>query len=219
MDKFKGKYRIPSARASWHDYSGGLYFVTVCTQGREHFFGEVVDCRRDVADNVSAACHVPVACRDVACRVSTLGASMQLTVIGQYLHECLSQITNHCPYAEIPVFTIMPNHFHAIVSIDADYVPVDCRDVACRVSTCRVSTMPTVPNKMRDVAEQQGLLSIVVGGLKSSVTRFAHRNDIRFAWQTRFHDHIIRNQHALNTIATYIENNPAHWKNDKFYVP
>ncbi len=37
------KYRIPSARATWWDYSqNGLYFVTICTQHRLHFFGEIV---------------------------------------------------------------------------------------------------------------------------------------------------------------------------------
>jgi REP element-mobilizing transposase RayT len=40
-DKFQNQYRIPSARAIWHDYNGGAYFVTICTKNREHFFGEI----------------------------------------------------------------------------------------------------------------------------------------------------------------------------------
>lgn len=31
-DKFQDQYRIPSARAIWHDYNGGTYFVTICTK-------------------------------------------------------------------------------------------------------------------------------------------------------------------------------------------
>ena len=42
-DKFQHKYRIESARASWHDYDGGSYFITICTKDREHYFGEIVD--------------------------------------------------------------------------------------------------------------------------------------------------------------------------------
>jgi REP element-mobilizing transposase RayT len=41
-DKFKNKYRIPSAR--WKDWDYGAsaaYFVTVCTANRERFFGEI----------------------------------------------------------------------------------------------------------------------------------------------------------------------------------
>ena len=40
---FRNKYRIPSARAVWHDYNGGAYFVTICTKDMAHFFGEIVD--------------------------------------------------------------------------------------------------------------------------------------------------------------------------------
>ncbi len=28
-------------RANWHKYNGAEYFVTICTGGREHYFGEV----------------------------------------------------------------------------------------------------------------------------------------------------------------------------------
>ena len=27
-------------RANWHKYNGAEYFVTICTGGREHYFGE-----------------------------------------------------------------------------------------------------------------------------------------------------------------------------------
>ena len=37
---YKNKYRIPSARVPWWDYgANGRYFVTICTQNRECFFG------------------------------------------------------------------------------------------------------------------------------------------------------------------------------------
>ncbi len=42
-DKFKNRYRIPSARAAWHDYLGGAYFVTICTKDREFYFGKIED--------------------------------------------------------------------------------------------------------------------------------------------------------------------------------
>lgn len=38
---FLNKYRIPSARAEWHDYNGGVYFITICTQNRVCYFGEI----------------------------------------------------------------------------------------------------------------------------------------------------------------------------------
>ena len=43
-DKYKNKYRIPSARLQTWDYaSEAPCFVTICTKNRVFFFGDVVD--------------------------------------------------------------------------------------------------------------------------------------------------------------------------------
>ncbi len=203
-DKFQNKYRIPSARAVWHDYNGGEYFITICTKNREHYFGEIDK------------------------------GEMVLNSLGQKLNELIGEIKIHNPYCEIPVFQIMPNHVHLIVCIDScrDAVCGDAfRDAAFRDAACHVSTGMDANNdpnaachvftgenaKMRGIAERCGLLSTAIGGLKSALTRYANTNKTEFCWQTRFHDHIIRNQEEMNKIATYIENNPITWENDKFY--
>lgn len=56
--KFQNRYRIPSARAAWHDYNGGLYFVTVCTKNRKHFFGEITNCG-DICTDVAGMTEIP----------------------------------------------------------------------------------------------------------------------------------------------------------------
>ena len=177
-DRFQNKYRIESARASWHDYDGGSYFITICTKDREHFFGEIVD------------------------------GEMVLSDIGKYADEQFKNVSAHYPYAKIPLWTIMPNHLHAIVIIDGNKTKYDRRVV----ETWRAASL-------RDIANLQGWLSVVIGGLKSSITRFANENALYFAWQPRFHDHIVRDTPDMNRIADYIENNVATWKDDEFYTP
>ena len=188
-DKFQNKYRIPSARAVWHDYNDGDYFITICTKNREHYFGEIVN------------------------------GEMILNDLGIKLNELIVDIPSHHPYAKTPVYQIMPNHLHLIVCIDGSRVArrdVACRDAACRDAACHVST--TNNNKMQKIAEQCGLVSIAMGGMKSALTNHARSNKIPFGWQTRFHDHIIRDRDEYNRIAVYIENNPLLWKDDKFYT-
>lgn len=135
---------------------------------------------------------------------------MYLTVIFQSvcLQQADSPLEIECqrttPICEIPVFQIMPNHVHLIVCIDS------CIDAACHVYTGENA-------KMRGIAECCGLLSTAIGGLKSVLTRYANTNKTEFCWQTRFYVHIIRNQEEMNQIATYIENYPITWENDKFY--
>lgn len=43
-EKFQNKYRSTSIRLQNWDYGWrGKYFVTICTSGREHSFGEIID--------------------------------------------------------------------------------------------------------------------------------------------------------------------------------
>lgn len=269
-EKFQNKYRIPSARAAWHDYGGGAYFVTICTKNREHSFGEIHphNKRRDGAcpvsndNNNSTDGERPVSDNnnnfsDGARPVST--PTMRFTPVGQFLYDNLDNVSTHYPYVEIPLFVVMPNHWHAIVFIDGEKTPYPRRtnagDDTKPVETGRAPS-PTHVNiqtgqgnvatgqgnietgqgnvetehgnietghapslqieKMRETDALKGWLSIVLGGIKSAVTKFANKNNIEFEWQERFHDKIIRDKKQLYLIAEYIENNVARWDKDCF---
>ncbi len=42
MTKYRNKYRIDSTRLKNWDYKQeGIYFITICTKNREHFFGHI----------------------------------------------------------------------------------------------------------------------------------------------------------------------------------
>jgi len=60
-------------------------------------------------------------------------------------------------------------------------------------------------------------VSSIVGSYKSAVSKHANRLGYEFEWQSRFHDHIIRDQQSFSRITNYIINNPANWKEDKLY--
>ncbi len=50
-DKFRNKYRISSSRAPWWDYShNGASFVTIVTQDRECYFGEILNIIHNPSD-------------------------------------------------------------------------------------------------------------------------------------------------------------------------
>lgn len=59
----------------------------------------------------------------------------------------------------------------------------------------------------------------IIGQYKSGLSREVRKRfpDIQI-WQRSFHDHIIRNQKAYETIWLYIASNPDNWKKDCFYV-
>ncbi len=226
-------YNLPqrkSPRATWHDYNGADYFITVCTKNHELYFGDVVDGR------------------------------MELSEIGEWTVKQIEQTAIiRQNDVEIPLYVVMPNHIHLIVVYNnvnggrTQYggrtrcVPTDlpdpCRDAsnasvsnasACRdtsnVSASNVSADNTSNNVSSDACgladargaslqfgPQSGNLPSVIRGIKSAVTKYAIEHDIPFAWQSRYHDHIIRNQLEMNRIADYIQNNPMKWELDRFF--
>ncbi|KAA9339055.1 hypothetical protein F0P94_09045 [Adhaeribacter soli] len=189
-DKFQNKYRIPSARLQNWDYGWNApYFVTICTKDREHYFGEILD------------------------------GEMQLSEIGQLVNQEWIKTPQIRPdmHLVLDTFVIMPNHFHAIIHIgenEFNTVMVNGngggngRDAMHRVST--------VGNKNTFAPQSKNLPSII-RGFKSAVTCAARKINPDFAWQSRYHDHIIRNDISFNRIAEYIQHNPFKWTDDKFY--
>ena len=154
-DLFKNKYRIPTARATWHDYNGGSYFVTICTKNRECYFGHITNGEMNYSD------------------------------LGRSAINCLEQIPAHFPHVEIPVFIVMPNHIHAIIIINALALNM--------VETQNFASLQQNESKQKFGPQSKNLAS-VVRGFKIGVTKDANDHEISFAWQPRFHDHIIRNQ-------------------------
>ena len=200
-DLFRNRYRIASPRALWHNYNGGIYFVTICTKGRRHYFGEISHGDSTVAEPI-----------------------VNLTIIGQYTNIQFSNVTSHYPYAKIPLWVVMPNHIHAVVIIEGNKIPYERRNIEQAGILKNVETGRVVNNvetgrapSLQKIDDMKGWLSVVVGGLKSSISKFAHENAIPFAWQPRFHDRIIRDTDEMNRIAEYIEQNVAKWAYDELY--
>jgi hypothetical protein len=64
-----------------------------------------------------------------------------------------------------------------------------------------------------------GSISVIIQQYKSSVTRLVNKNNISdFRWQSRFYEHIIRNDQSYELISDYIINNPKNWKDDDLFI-
>jgi putative transposase len=86
---YEGKYRINSARLKNYDYSkNGLYFVTICTDDRRHFFGKIVN------------------------------EKMILNQLGVMADKYWLEIPTHFTFVELDEYIIMPNHVHGVVVIN-----------------------------------------------------------------------------------------------------
>ncbi|MEO7315098.1 MAG: hypothetical protein ABIW47_07935, partial [Ginsengibacter sp.] len=59
-------------------------------------------------------------------------------------------------------------------------------------------------------------ISKIVRWYKGRCSFEIRKINVDFKWQSRFHDHIIRNDKEYQRISDYIINNPDTWKDDKF---
>lgn len=196
-DKFQNRYRISSARLSNWDYSSNAsYFITICTANRQHYFG------------------------------GTKNSEMQLSKIGEYATECWMNIPNHFPYFYLDEFVVMPNHVHGIVLIEKPFIDnskgfnmVETRHTLSLLQPDSKETEKSGSKTRHFRFRNQGknTISAMVGSFKSAVTKLCKENNLPFGWQSRFHEHIIRDKNEFYRIKNYIIKNPANWKQDQFY--
>ena len=188
--KYKNKYRIPSARLQGYDYGkNGAYFITICTNERIHYFGDIISSSSETQNgNVSETQYF---------------ASLRATPIGIIANEYWQKIPEHFPFVILDEFVVMPNHVHGIINISKPTI-----DKAG-------SEMQNVPDYTNKFGSQSGNISSIIRGYKAGVKSFATINKIDFAWQPRFHDHIIRDDDELKRIRKYIQENKSNWLRDR----
>lgn len=197
-NKFKNKYRISSARAAWWDYGWpGAYFVTICTARQRCDLGAI------------------------------LGQTMDLSRIGVLADVFWHEIPHHARQVELGAFVVMPNHVHGILILQNEHEG-NAVTATGTVETRHALSLPPQPSQPSHDLVSPGAarlrnpgkntLSSIVGGYKSAVSRHAHRLGFAFAWQSRFHDHMIRNDDEYQRINDYVEANHRLWAEDRFYI-
>jgi len=241
-EKFLNKYRIQSARLQFWDYGNdGAYFITLCTNDREHYFGKIS------------------------------GGTMILNGAGKLAERFWNEIQNHFPFTELDRFVIMPNHVHGILIINREvayrYDNITWNGIDTGSGNGYGDTMGNGNdtggpngdgdttgngNTMKNVIEIGNVETRLIaslqkqspgipqsqpekpGGFAGNKNPMFHRNISRiirwykgrcsfeinkihpvFAWQPRFYEHIIRDAAEWDRIRKYITNNPANWKEGK----
>jgi len=151
-------------RLKGYDYSqAGAYLVTVCVHERTCLFGQITE------------------------------GQMLLNANGRVVEAEWLQTGRIRPNVTLDLFTVMPNHFHAILFIDYADLGV------------------------RGTNEPRQCLDRIMAGFKSTCTRRIRELKLEPAlilWQRGCHDEIIRNEQHLYNARAYIQNNPAEWESD-----
>ncbi|NQS97098.1 MAG: transposase [candidate division Zixibacteria bacterium] len=147
-----------------------------------------------------------------------VAAEVKLTFVGELVNKYWMEIPEHFPFVVLDEYIIMPNHLHGIVCI--------CRDEALPrpASGDETRSRPCKKDFYSIISPKTGSLSVIIGSFKSKCTKVVNQHfpELKFQWQSRFYEHIIRSEQSLEKIREYIRLNPIKWDTDEInpeYVP
>ena len=179
-----------SIRLNGYNYcSSGIYFVTICTQGRENVFGRIEN------------------------------KKIVLNKFGIVARNEWIKTSHIRTYVELDAFIIMPNHVHGILVIshvddhfDGIYLG---RGMMHHTPTVPIHNMMIKRQFGKPIPNS---LPTIIGAYKSSVTREINKlrsTSGQMIWQRNYFERIVRTRAELFAIRKYILNNPkSHQLND-----
>ncbi len=176
-------------RALWHDYNEGLYFVTVCAYEKRHLYGKIA------------------------------GTRFFASELGEIIEKHLKNIPQFHQDVEILNYVVMPNHIHMVLSVGTarrgELTSMESRKSMSANMGC---LRPPKQGEMCPESHHNSRLASIIGAFKAGVTRTARTRRIASlpCWQSRYHEHIIRNQRAFDYIMKYIDTNVENWSKDCF---
>jgi REP element-mobilizing transposase RayT len=124
-------------------------------------------------------------------------------IVGQGLCSCrildageisqteLFELEKRYNHIKIDKNIIMPNHIHVIIAVGQRQEQSPCPTIMDIICTYKSITTKRYNNML---------------GISGKTL-----------WQSRFHDHIIRSQAEYQRIRQYIDDNPARWREDRYY--
>lgn len=128
-------------------------------------------------------------------RKPLFGAVGADSISAQIISRAFEQVIAQYPCVDCPVYVVMPNHFHAIITID-------------RADMESAPTISTIVQSFKRLSTIQYIKAVKDGILPPFDKQI---------WQRTFYDHIIRNEKDYLEIAEYIQENPLRWQLDRFY--
>jgi len=177
-------------RLKGYDYSNnGKYFLTLCAKDRRSIFGKIGPVGRGIPD-------APFPGTETEPEIDPVGRGIldapfvQLSEYGKNVINAIEFINKQNDKPHIDKYVIMPNHVHLIVTVNFEN---------------GASGKPRPTNA-------------AIPKIISSIKRFTNKQAGFEIWQTSYHDHIIRNEADYRRIWQYIDENPAKWEEDKYYI-
>ena len=176
-----------SIRLQDYDYAqNGAYFVTICTQDRANWFGEIAE------------------------------GETVLNSAGKMIERWWYELERKFPEIDLDAFVIMPNHVHGvIVIVGADLRvcpdPANQLDQGAHIGA-PLQSESSNPSLSQIV---QWFKTMTTNDYIRGVKDHAWQPFQGRLWQRNYYEQVIRHEPMLNEIREYIVFNPGRWAEDR----
>ena len=161
-----------SIRLKDYDYSQpGAYFITGCVANQAQLFGKIT------------------------------GNTMHLSDLGKSIAATWEGLPNHYAHIDMDVFSLMPNHLHAVLWIlpsESEGGPIS--------SEHHGPSVFTITRRFKSLTTNMYWRTLRESGHSSAGVRL---------WQRNYHEHVVRDEDELGRIREYIVNNVLRWSLDR----
>jgi REP element-mobilizing transposase RayT len=178
-----------SVRLRHHDYTGSLYFVTICTHGRVPLFGEIAD------------------------------GEMASSVAGDVAWACWLAIPDHFPHVVVDAFVVMPNHVHGILGIADGPFPTDGVGAQHAAPLRSSPPPRPVDRGGRCNVAAGSLPAVVRAFKAAVTRRINRESGTPGAavWQRNYWERVLRDGRELGIARRYVADNPLRWHRDRLH--
>ena len=237
MTLFRNKYRVETTRLRGWDYSqDGFYFVTICTNNRDCLFGEIVDdimylndfgkivndCWFDLPNHYSniildAFCIMPNHIHGIIVIDNPPDGTMGSGIVVETGFKPVSTVESTEPgIVETGLKPVSTVESTELGIVETGFKPVSTVE-STEPGIVETGLKPVSTIGSTSSGNQHHGLFEFMRALKTFSAR--QINELRntrgeTVWQSRFYDHIIRNDESLERIREYILNNPKSWAED-----
>lgn len=159
-------------------------------------------------DYNSGVYFITICAKDHKCHFGKIvDKEMILSPVGEIAERQIAELSAHFANVQIWNYVVMPNHVHMVIYLN--HGPV-------RPMENTGNLHPSKDGSFKGTCHHNSGLSVIIRSLKGGIAREARKIMSRFAWQPRFHDHIIREQRRYEMIMNYIDTNVSRWGEDCF---
>ncbi len=211
--------------SGWDYCSEGAYFITICCYEKESFFGRMIDDKIVLSEIGKMASHF---WKEISEHFNHVKLD-EYVVMPNHIHGILildySMAGRRKEILNINSMEANIGMRHGITNNNPIEPDVGTRHGVSLHNTTNINVGPCHGMALQRFCTNQfskpvrNSISVIINQYKSTLKRWCNQNGFKsFRWQSRFHDHIMRNESSIDQVREYIRTNPRNWLSDELYI-